>query len=110
MLASTGVLALPVQVQFSCQSSTGVEAQDVRTFSAVSAKEPRFGEPCCVRVVKTPAHILQWHGARSERSASQVLMLLWSQLPTNRAYKLRAMAVSVVPLMMARPSGKSVIS
>jgi hypothetical protein len=30
--------------------------------------------------------------------------------PTNLAYRLLAIAVSVVPLMMARPSGKSVIS
>lgn len=32
------------------------------------------------------------------------------QLPTYRAYKLRATAVSLVPLMMARPSGNNVIS
>ena len=32
------------------------------------------------------------------------------QLPTYLAYRLRATAVSVVPLMMARPSGNSVIS
>jgi len=32
------------------------------------------------------------------------------QLPTYLAYKLRATAVSVVPLIMARPSGNSVIS
>ena len=32
------------------------------------------------------------------------------QLPTYFAYRLRAMPMSVVPLMMARPSGKMVIS
>src|SRR5258708_6990054 len=33
-----------------------------------------------------------------------------AQLPTNLAYKLLATPVSVVPLIMARPSGNSVIS
>ena len=43
-------------------------------------------------------------------SAVCVFRILRTQLPTNRAYKLRATPVSVVPLMIALPSGNRVIS
>ena len=46
--------------------------------------------------------------ARSQIPSDLRQLLLYD--PTYRAYKLRAIAVSVVPLMIARPSGNRVIS